>query len=56
MKDEQKPQSKKDVPVELPGCIAYPTGEGCPIDWCRKSRGDWCKDHRTGKVCVHKRI
>ena len=35
--------------VELPDCIAHPTGETCPVDWCRKARGQWCK--RKGVWC-----
>lgn len=54
--DQPERQSKPDAPVELEGCIAYPTGEGCPLDWCRRSRGDWCKDWRTGRICKNKRI
>lgn len=56
MKDEPKRSDRKEQDVELQGCIAYPTGEGCPLDWCRKARGDWCKDHRTGAICKNKRI
>ena len=56
MKDESKQRPEKDVIVELPGCIAYPAGEGCPVEWCRTNRGDWCKDYRTGRVCEWKRI
>lgn len=53
--NETKQMEKQDIPIELPGCIAYPTGEGCPIDWCRRARGDWCKD-KHGNLCKWKRI
>ncbi|MDH5524471.1 MAG: hypothetical protein OEY01_10835 [Desulfobulbaceae bacterium] len=29
----------------LAGCTAYPTTgriTGAPVEWCRKSRGEWC--------------
>ncbi len=45
-----------EVLKHLPGCIAYPPGSACPIGWCRKNRGDWCKDWRTGKICQWKKI
>lgn len=47
---------KKEVPVVLPGCFARPSGSGCPIDWCRRARGDWCKNWRTGEICQWKKI
>lgn len=29
--------------VELPGCKAYGKSDKCPVEWCRKARGNWCK-------------
>jgi len=55
MKDETKQQPEKTAQIELEGCIAYPTGAGCPLEWCRKARGDWCKD-KNGHVCKNKKI
>ncbi|EKD38158.1 MAG: hypothetical protein ACD_75C00843G0004 [uncultured bacterium] len=54
IKTEESTQVKENVSVELPGCIAYPAGSGCPIEWCRKARGDWCKDKHG--MCKWKRI
>lgn len=48
-KDRQAP----DKPVELPDCIAYPTGATCPVEWCRDNRGEWCK--RNGEWCRWRR-
>jgi len=56
MEEAPKRPDKEDAPVELEGCIAYPTGEGCPLEWCRQNRADWCKDWRTGRICKNKRI
>ena len=50
MQDERKPASKQpEKPIELPDCIAHPTGATCPVEWCRKARGNWCK--RNGEWC-----
>ena len=52
MTDGKKNNESRQLekPIELPDCIAYPTGETCPVDWCRKARGQWCKD-KHGKWC-----
>lgn len=50
MQEERKQaQEKNEKPIELPDCIAYPTGATCPVEWCRKARGEWCK--RNGQWC-----
>lgn len=45
--DNNKRPSEK--PIELPDCIAFPTGSTCPVEWCRKARGNWCK--KNGEWC-----
>ena len=49
-KHPSKHVEKLEKPVELPDCIAYPTDVDCPVEWCRKARGQWCKD-KHGKWC-----
>ena len=49
-KNPSKQVEKSEKPIELYGCIAYPTGVDCPVEWCRKARGQWCKD-KNEKWC-----
>lgn len=42
--DNRKEREQVNIPVVLPGCLAYGRGSGCPVAWCRRNRGDWCKN------------
>lgn len=38
--------------IELAGCLFYPAGVGCPLEWCRENRSDeLCVNRSTGRIC-----
>ncbi|MBL4901079.1 hypothetical protein JYT85_01435 [Desulfocapsa sp. AH-315-G09] len=49
-KDTETSQNAPEIMVGLSGCKAYGAKDLCPVAWCRKARGDWCKD-KKGQMC-----
>ena len=43
MKEIEKRDNTDRPVIELLGCKAYGKGDKCPVEWCRKARGNWCK-------------